>query len=431
MEEHNIVAMEDSEEAKPEEPKKRGGGVSKEARNAFAFIVLMAFASCFSDMVHEGANSILGDFESVLGATAFQISVLSGLGMFVGYALRILTGFLVDKHGHYWAVTLAGYAIDLFAIPLLATVPENGFYLAAAFIIMEKVGKAIKKPAKNALVSFAAKENGTGKTFAFSELLDQIGAFIGPLILTLTYLFTGDYTELQQYKIGFLVLLIPALVCMGILVAAKVKYPHPETFEREEEVAEKERLRPSFWLYLIATAFLAFGFVDFPLFTEHISETGLFEMKYLPLVYSYAMLIDALGALIFGTLYDKKGLLSLIIPISLTSLSAFFILYFDAYWAIFLGASLWGLGMGAQESVLLSAVTDMVGKRSRAKAFGIFDTVFGLFWFLGSMLTGYLYDVSILAMSLTSCASILLSIPLYCVAFHRKKAEDAPKESAE
>lgn len=214
----------------------------KKARlnSALVFIILLAIVSMFSDMTHEGSNSIIGAYQAIIGTSPFAISVVSGLGMLIGFTLRLLTGYIVDKTKKYWLFTILGYVFDLIWIPLLALVPENGWLLACAFILMEKMGKAIKKPAKNALVSFAAKKNGTGKSFAFSELLDQLGAFIGPLILSGTYLATSSLSEYNRYRIGFLILGIPALICFIFLFTARIKYHHPETFE--ENIPQKKNL---------------------------------------------------------------------------------------------------------------------------------------------------------------------------------------------
>lgn len=387
------------------------------AKSAFIFILLMGLVSMMSDIVHEGANSILGAFESFVGVSPFYISLISGLGMFIGYSLRLFTGYLADKTKKYWLFTIVGYVLDLISIPLLALVPKNGWILACCFILLERVGKAIKKPAKNALISFAAKENGTGKTFAFSELLDQLGAFLGPIILTSTYLAFNDLNQYDKYRIGFLFLGIPALICFILLFTAKIKYPHPEIFEKEESnKIESKKFSKIFVLLLIASSFMGFGFVDFPLYTSHVASLNLFNIEYLPLLYSYAMLIDAISAMVFGLLYDKKGNIAIIIATLLSAPSSFFFLLFNSYWSIFLGVTLWGIGMGSQESVMLSIITDISKKENRSKAFGIFDICYGLFWFIGSMITGCLYTCSYYALCILSTSFITLSAIIFIFA---------------
>ena len=194
------------------------------------FILLLGIVSLFSDMTHEGAASIRGAYLSFLGASASVIGFVSGLGELVGYSLRWVFGKLTDKTKKYWTMTIIGYAIDVFAVPALALVSEDGWILACFLLILEKMGKAIKKPAKSTILSFAASREGAGKSFAVQEALDQIGAFIGPLILYLVMLFKGG-SGCEVYSACFAVLLVPAFLTMFFLLYAKRRFPNPELFE--------------------------------------------------------------------------------------------------------------------------------------------------------------------------------------------------------
>ncbi len=148
----------------------------------------MGIVSLFSDMTHEGAASILGAYLSLAGASAAAIGFVSGLGEMIGYSLRLVTGWLTDRTKKYWPMTILGYVIDSMAIPALALVPRGGWIWACALIVLQRTGKAVKKPAKDTLLSFAATQTGAGKSFAIQEFLDQIGAFLGPVILFLVML---------------------------------------------------------------------------------------------------------------------------------------------------------------------------------------------------------------------------------------------------
>jgi MFS family permease len=240
--------------------------------------------------------------------------------------------------------------------------------------------------------------------------------------LTVTYLIAGDISDYDKYRIGFLVLGIPVVICLTLLLIAKFKYPHPEVFEKDHPEEEKKTFNKPFIFLLIGSALMALGFVDFPLFTAHVSSLNIIDNNYLPLVYSFAMLMDALSALIFGILYDKKGFSSLVIATLISSPFCFFFMYFGQLWSVLIGAALWGIGMGAQESVMLSAVTDLSSKDKRGKAFSVFDIIFGLFWFLGSILTGWLCTANKLAMCLVSLLLVFSAAILYiCSAISVKK----------
>ena len=200
---------------------------------AMAFVVLFGIVSLFSDMTHEGASSIRGAYLTLLGASAGTIGFISGLGELVGYSMRYVFGKLTDKTKHYWTMTIVGYVLDVLAVPALALVGEHGWVWACALLVIQRMGKAIKKPAKDTILSFAASQEGVGKSFGIQEVLDQIGAFLGPVLLYLVMLFKTDGTTFQVYSTCFAVLAIPGAITLVLLLVTKRKFPNPEHFEPE------------------------------------------------------------------------------------------------------------------------------------------------------------------------------------------------------
>ncbi len=392
---------------------------------AMTFILLFSIVSLLSDMTHEGAASIRGAYLSLLGASAATIGFISGLGELFGYSLRFLFGKFADKTKRYWLITIIGYIVDVLAVPALALVGEHGWIFAGALLVVERIGKAIKKPAKSTLLSFAATQEGIGKSFAIQELLDQIGAFLGPVILYLVLLFKTSGTDLQRYSFCFAILLIPALATIAMLMVTRRKFPNPEQFEPEPKEYIPFKIDRKFLLYLAGISLFAFGFIDYSLIIMHVTRsfsgvasglsetTSLVNSGTIPLLYAGAMLIDAASAMVFGLMYDKKGVRALIISTALSAPFAILIFGASSNTALLIGIAMWGIGMGAQESILKAAVASIVPKASRATGYGIFECVFGVFWFLGSWLLGILYDWSIPVMIAVSMGAQLLSIPLY------------------
>lgn len=389
------------------------------------FIILFGIVSLFSDMTHEGASSIRGAYLTLLGASAGAIGFASGLGELVGYSMRYVFGRLTDKTKQYWSMTIVGYILDIIAVPLLALVGEHGWVAACALLIIQRMGKAIKKPAKDTIMSFAASQEGTGKSFGLQELLDQIGAFLGPVLLYLVMLFRQQGDTFETYAFCFAVLAIPGAITLVLLFLTKHKFPNPELFEPEPKEYIPFKMKREFIFYIAGISLFAFGFIDYSLVLMHVSRTftslasGLAETSSLvtegtlPLLYAGAMLVDAVAALIFGYLYDKKGVAVLVLSTVLSAPFAIFVFAGKSVAVVLLGIALWGIGMGAQESILKAAVTTMVPKTSRATGYGIFECSFGVFWFLGSWLLGVLYDVSIPAMIAVSVLAQLAAIPLY------------------
>ena len=402
---------------------------------AMVFLILFGIVSMFSDMTHEGASSIRGAYLSIMGASAGAIGFFSGLGELIGYSMRYLFGKLTDKTRQYWLVTVIGYVLDVMAVPALALVGEHGWIWACLLLLIQQMGKAIKKPAKDTIMSFAASQEGAGKSFDIQELLDQIGAFLGPVLLYLVMLFRTDGDVFRTYSCCFAVLVIPGAITLILLLFTWRKFPDPERFEPEPEEHVPFRMKKSFVLYIAGISCFAFGFIDYSLIIMHVSNvyaglasdlaqtSALVTEGTLPLLYAGAMLVDAIAAVVFGYLYDKIGVKALMISTLLSSVFAIFVFSAHSVPMLLIGIALWGIGMGAQESILKAVVTSIVPKDSRATGYGIFECSFGVFWFLGSWIMGVLYDLSIPAMVAVSVIAQLLAIPLYLASDRGQRAQ--------
>src|SRR5436853_5513455 len=114
------------------------------ASPAFTFVLTMGVVNLFGDITYEGGASINGQYLGALGASAAAISIIAGVGEFLGYSLRSVAGYISDKTGKYWLVTFLGYSINLLAVPAMALV--GNWQVAACLILAERIGRAIRKP---------------------------------------------------------------------------------------------------------------------------------------------------------------------------------------------------------------------------------------------------------------------------------------------
>ena len=380
-------------------------------RSALKFVVLLGVVSLFADLTYEGARSAVGRYLGILGASATAVGIVAGLGELVGYAFRLVSGYLSDRTGRYWAITIAGYTLNLLAVPLLAL--AGRWELAAALIILERIGKALRTPARDAMLSHATGSMGRGWGFGLHEALDQVGAVLGPLVVA-AVLYVGG-----GYRTGFAILLVPALVALGVLVAARQLYPRPQDLEMQTSTLHIQGMSRLFWLYLAGVALIAAGFADFPLIAFHFGRAGVVSEVWIPTLYAVAMGADAISALVFGRLFDRLGFRVLLLATVLSALFAPLVFLGDFYGAL-LGMGLWGIGMGAQESIMRAAVAGMATRQRRGTAYGIFNTGYGLAWFLGSALMGILYDLSLPALIAFSVGVQLLSLPLLLMVAKRQ-----------
>lgn len=370
-------------------------------REALRFIILLGVVSLFADVTYEGARSIVGPFLLALGASGAVVGFVAGLGELLGQGLRIVFGYLSDITKRYWGFTIFGYTLNLLAVPLLAL--AGSWQVASLLIVLERLGKAIRTPARDAMLSHAASQIGRGKAFGIHEALDQIGALAGPLLVSLIL-----YTK-SSYKMAFAWLLLPASLALGTLILSRLLYPSPERMEEGSRLKLERGLPKKLWIYLLAIALVAAGYADYPLIGFHAVKRNLITPSGVSLLYSLAMGVDALSALICGYLLDRLGLYLLAVVIALSSLFAPLV-FLGNESLLVLGVSLWGAGMGAQESILRAVVGGMVSPERRGTAYGAFNTVYGVSWFLGSAFMGFLYDLHLSYVVAFSLISQLLSV---------------------
>ncbi|HEY4636386.1 MAG TPA: MFS transporter, partial [Rhodospirillales bacterium] len=247
-------------------------------RHAVRFIVLLGVVSLFADMTYEGARSITGPYLALLGASATAVGFVAGFGELVGYAIRLLSGYVSDRTGRYWAITIFGYCLNLLAVPALAL--TGSWEVAAVLIVVERLGRAVRTPARDAMLSHASSHTGLGWGFGLHEAMDQIGAVLGPVIVAAVIAFEGGY------RLGFGVLALPAAMALSILIAARFAYPRPRDFDLTPPEFTRRGLPKAFWIYLGAVACIAAGYADFPLVAYHFGKAGIMSPFWIPVVYA-------------------------------------------------------------------------------------------------------------------------------------------------
>ncbi|MCU1270066.1 MAG: transporter [Acidobacteriaceae bacterium] len=371
---------------------------------AFRFVLLLGVVSFFADFVYEGARSVNGPYLAILGTSATLVGIIAGLGELLGYGLRLVSGPLSERTGQFWPITIFGYVVQMAAVPLLAWAPN--WKIAGLLIVLERVGKAIRNPPRDVMLSHASKDIGLGFGFGLHEAMDQAGALIGPLVVAVILARHGTYRD------AFAVLLIPAILTLCFLVLARILYPKPEELELKPTTVEASGLPRVFWIYLAGAGLVAAGFADFSLIAFHFQKASIVPSLWIPIFYSVAMAASGLGSLVFGRLFDRTGI-RILVPLTLIGAASAPLVFLGGFWLALTGVALWGLGMGVHESIIPAAVATMVPQQRRPSAYGIFTGVYGVFWFIGSVIIGRLYDVSLSALLVFSVAAQLAAIPIF------------------
>lgn len=391
-------------------------GDTRLKRTALRFVLLIGVLSFFADFTYEGSRSILGPYLATLQASGAIVGIVTGFGELLGYGLRLVSGRWADASGRYWPITIFGYIVQMAAVPSLAL--TGNWPTAAVLIVLERVGKAIRNPPRDVMLSHAGKQiGGYGWAFGLHEALDQFGALFGPLLVAAVLARQGSY------HMAFAVLLVPAVINLSLVLTARLLYPRPQDLEATPATLVGQGLPRVFWMYLAGAALVAAGFADYPLIAYHFSRADSVGSEWIAIFYSVAMAVSGGGSLVFGRLLDRLGF-GVLIP--LTALTALFapLVFFGGFWAALAGAALWGLGMGVHESIIPAVVAPMVPAARRASAFGLFTACYGIAWFAGSAAIGILYDVSVSATVAFCVLTAVLALPVF-VAVNRRLSPPA------
>ncbi len=380
-------------------------------RAAIRFIVLIGVVSLFGDMTYEGARSITGPYLATLGASATIVGVVAGFGELVGYAIRLLSGYIGDRTGRYWTVTIVGYILNLFAVPLLAL--AGSWQIAVVLIVAERMGRALRAPTRDAMLSHAATRTGAGWAFGLHEAMDTTGAIIGPLAISAALYFGQGYTT------SFAMLVVPAILSIIVLLVARSQFPTPRDLEVAEPIRQPSALPTKFWTFSVAAAFIGAGYADFSLLAYHFGKAAIVAPPWIPILYAVAMVAAAGAALWLGRRFDRTGILVLVPVMVISALSAP-LAFLGGPALVTLGVIFWGIGMGAQETVMRAVIVSMAPADRRGTAFGLFHAIFGVAWFVGSTLLGVIYDHSVIGVAALSFILQLLAVPiLFAVATRR------------
>ena len=367
--------------------------------SAWRFVTTFGVISLLADVVYEGARSITGPLLASLGATAVVVGIVTGIGEAAALILRVVSGPLTDRTGRFWTWAIAGYFLTVVTVPFLGIV--GVLWAAAALVIAERVGKAVRSPAKDTLLSYATAVTGRGRGFAVHEAMDQIGAVAGPLaVAVMLFAFGGDFGPTLA------LLAIPGVGVLMLLLWLRARVPEPARYEVEATPVLKSATKPavsqsflgslprSFWVYSGFSAATMLGFTTFGVLSFHQVQKGIVAVAVVPVIYAAAMAADAAAALITGWAYDRVGarvlgalpVLAALVPV---------LAFADHIAPVVAGALVWGAAVGIQESTLRAVVADLVEPARRATAYGVYAAVIGTAAAAGGALTGLLYSRSV------------------------------------
>ena len=379
---------------------------------ALAFVLTMGLVNLFADMTYEGGASLNGPYLAMLGAGAAMTSIIAGVGEFLGYALRSVSGVVADRSGKYWSITFAGYFVNLLAVPAMAL--AGNWKVAGSLILAERVGRAMRKPTVESMISYTTTRLGTGWAYALNTALDETGATLGPLLMALVLWRGGS----PQSGYGWL--LISAVLALAALTAARIVFPMPSRLE-EGRSARASGFTQTFWLSMIAAAFFGAGLMSFELIGYHLSSARIVSPHSIPLLLALSTAGGVVASLVLGRLYDRAALPVLLSAVVMSACFSPLVFLGSGFAPVLAGMLLWGIGYTVQDTLLKAVVADQLPEGRRNTAFGLFYTGYGVGWLVGSVAAGLLYERSRVALVIFSVAVQLLSVPVFIISLRRPR----------
>ncbi|MEZ4400343.1 MAG: MFS transporter [Kofleriaceae bacterium] len=351
---------------------------------ALRFVVAMGVVSLWADLCYEGIRAAVGPYLESLGADAGTVGLIAGTGELIGYGLRWVAGRVADRSGRYWTLTFIGYGTNLVVAPLLAVV--GSWQAVAVLVMMERLGKAVRSPAKSTLVSLASDEVGAGKVFGIHTAMDQLGGVGGPLVVAAVLAGGGGYRG------AFAALTVAAALAVISLAVAR-RYQPPATVQPKPTAPWSRRAVLG---YLAGVSLVAFGLADWALLSFHQERVHVWSSTWVVAAYAGAMAIEGVVALGVGRLYERWPARAawLLAGATVVGLGYPFLALSAAPVAVAVGVVLWASVTSTVDTVAKAGIADRVPAAGRAGAYGLYYAVFGVAWWLGSATLGFAYDRS-------------------------------------
>jgi len=375
------------------------------SKSAYIGILLLGIVSLMGDVVYEGSRGLVPDYLKFLGASAFVVGLIGGLGEFLGYGVRLASGVLADTTRAYWFFIFLGYGL-IFSIPLLGV--AGNWEIAVILVLLERLGKAFRSPSRDTVLSVISKDVGAGKAFGIHELLDQTGAVVGPLIVATSMFYSGN-----NYQQTFSFLLFPFLMLLTALIYTYKRIGFKTIVEAHKVHGERKLGKP-FYVYTLAVLLNTVGLIPFTLILYRASAIlqPMRQQWIVPLIYLLIQGVDASVALLAGYAYDKFGIKVLVLPFLLSVFPPLLVMSDAELLTLTVASVFFGLVLGMQESIYRAAVSSFTSIASRGTAYGIFNTAYGVGFLISGGIYGLLMDfnvpftVTLLFVVLTQTAAV-------------------------
>jgi MFS family permease len=307
---------------------------------------------------------------------------------------------------------LWGYGLSAITRPLIAVATAGWHILVVRFV--EKVGKGVRVPPRDALIAESCTPENRGKAFGLHRSLDNVGSVVGPLFAFALMAYLGN-----NYRLLFWIAAIPAFLGLGVLVFFATEQMRDDSQKKKADIKDLfnfKQFNMNFKLFLIITGIFELANSSNAFLLLRVKDIGL-PVALVPIIYLFCNLFRTASSIPGGMLSDKLGRRNVLatgwIIYAISYVAFGFMSSVTGAWVIF---GIYGLFSGMTEGVRKALVADLVPQEIRGAAFGIHGFTVSFFQLPASLLLGILWQKygALLAFSvggaLAALAGLLLMI---------------------
>ncbi len=347
-------------------------------------VLALGFVSFFTDVSTEMMLAALPAFFLALGITPTVIGFIEGLAETSTSLIRVVSGEFSDRVRRYKALTFAGYFLSSVVKPLLAF--ASLWFHVLAIRVADRVGKGIRTPPRDAIISFSASGERMGRAFGIHRTLDQLGGIVGPIIAAVLLPIIGFYNL-------FLLTAIPGALALFVLYKWVTEPRIPQLSKRTSHLKEAWN-SPGVRLYLASVVFYSFSAFSYVFFIYRLHDATKLSIIFAPAIYTIIQVAHTASAFPAGEFSDRYGRIpSVAVGYLLAALSYILAVVTDLLPVLLVAAVLYGAHKGFLETTQRAVIPDLVSKEHRGAAYGLYNTAVGVAALPSNLLAGFLYTI--------------------------------------
>lgn len=262
----------------------------------------LGVVSLFNDFASEMVYPLLPAFVTrVLGGGAVALGALDGAADLAASLLKWLSGRLADRPGWQKPLIMAGYGTAVLARPLIAV--AGAAWQVVGFRVLDRVGKGLRTPARDALVAQLTPPASRGRAYGFHRALDHVGAVAGSLVAWWVLQRGADVREVISWSV------VPGVIAMVVLTGVLRSGrggPGTPPAPRDPSGLHRDASGRAFWAPVGLLVLLTVGRLPETLLLLRLQDLGT-AVAAVPLVWAALHVVRSLAAYPGGWISDRLG----------------------------------------------------------------------------------------------------------------------------